>query len=144
MYIGERRAENLGSLSSFFKKVVKTANKLNPLHSVAAKFDPVTKFVDKSAGIKTKPKLAAPAAPVAVPPTVSVAANTPDIPVSAPYSQPMSFGSGGGGSSGGIPMPSPDASDVAAPAAAQTDYTPWLLGAALVLGGILYFKKKRG
>lgn len=140
MYIRERRAENLGSLSSFFKKVVKTANKLNPLHSVAAKFDPVTKFVDKSAGIKAKPKLTAPAAPVAVPSTVSVAANTPDIPMSF---APSGGGGSSGGSSGGIPMPAPDASEAAAAPAPETDYTPWLLGAAAILGGILYFKSKR-
>lgn len=79
-----------------------------------------------------------PASPIAVAPSVAVAANTPDIPASfAP--------SGGGGSSGGIPMPQPDASgDAPQSAATETDYTPWLLGAAAILGGILYFKRKRG
>lgn len=138
MYIGQYQNNDLGSLSSFFKKVVKTANKLNPLHSISAKIDPVTKLVDKAAGIKAPAKVVAPASPVVVAPTVPITATTPDIPITPNYSQPMSFGSGGGG--GGISSAPVDAP---AQVPVEIDYTPWLLGAAAVLGGILIFRMKR-
>jgi len=147
MYIGgqgDYMVGDVGSLKSFFKKVVKTASKLSPSYQVAKalkidKFSPSQLLVSKFIAPKTvsSPKTP-PSAPVEVPAAVPIAANTPEIPViPTNYSQqPMMFGSGGGG---GSPAPLPAEG---APVE-ETDYTPWIIGAAAVgLGAFLLMRKK--
>jgi hypothetical protein len=100
---------NLGSLKSFFKKVVKVANKLDPLYSVRKKIDPVTKFVDKTVGItKSSPKM------IPSPATTQVLPDTPAQPIAVlpdlTGNSPMSFAQG---SSGGGSAPAPVPGDAA-------------------------------
>ena len=146
MYVDNDELNGMGSLKSFFKKVVKTATKLSPSHQIAKalkidKFSPSHILVNKLIA-PSAPK--APSAPVAVAPDVPISANTPEVPTAAPqvtpiYTQPMSFTGGGGGGSALAPLPA----DVAAPVE-EENYLPWILGAAGVgLAAILLFKKKR-
>jgi len=143
---GDYMVGDVGSLKSFFKKVVKVATKLSPSHAVAKalkidKFSPSHILVNKltATPAKSSPKTP-PSAPVEVPAAVPIAANTPDIPViPTNYSQqPMMFGSGGGGGSSPAPLPAEGAP------VEETDYTPWIIGAAAVgLVAFLALKKKR-
>ena len=96
---------NLGSLKSFFKKVVKVANKLDPLYSVRKKIDPVTKAVNKAVGISSAPKT--PPALVSEAPATAVLPNAPaqPIPELTTAQVPMNFSQGSGGGGGGAPAP---------------------------------------
>lgn len=139
--------EELGSLKSFFKKVVKTATKLSPSHQLAKalhidKFSPSHILVNKITGssAKSSPKTPAAAAPA------SVAAEPVNLPAVAqdfaaqplPFAQNFSPSSGGGG---GGAMPA------AIPAEAPGE-TNWLMiggigAAGLLLLYVLMSKKKR-
>lgn len=121
----------LGSLKSFFKKAVKVANKLDPLYSVRKKIDPVTKAVDRAAGIKvtSSPKMA-PSQELVVPLTPTVPMDT--SPVALPFN--MQAGQSGGGGGGFAPMPA-DAS--ANPAAAADAGPNWLLIGGASAAGLL-------
>jgi hypothetical protein len=130
---------NLGSLKSFFKKVVKTANKLDPLYSVRKKIDPVTKFVDKTVGItKSSPKM--------IPATTQVLPDTPAQPIAVlpdlTGNSPMSFAQGSSGGGGGAPAPVPGD-----PAPVEDTWltTPVMIGmgAAGLLVLYLLMRKKR-
>ena len=102
----------LGSLKSFLKKVVKTANKLDPLYSVRKKIDPVTKAVDRAVGIKSSAPKSVPAL-VSEAPATAVLPNAPAQPIpELSTTSPMSFSQGSGGG-GGSPAPVPGDTAVA-------------------------------
>ena len=135
------KPQQLGSLKSFLKKVVKVANKADPLYSVRKKIDPVTKAVNRAVGIKqtsapkTPPALIAPAAGTAPP---STATPTPITPT-APWQPDFSFAQGsGGGSSGGIqPAAAATGEDAGVPT------WVWIAGAGAALLALYLLTKKR-
>ncbi len=103
-------SHDLGSLKSFLKKVVKTADKLNPLSSITRKIDPLQKAVDKWAGVtKSSPKTAPSTALVA--PATVVLPDAPPQPIpqlpDLTGNSPMSFSQGSSGGGGGAPAPVP-------------------------------------
>lgn len=139
--------EELGSLKSFFKKVVKTATKLSPSHQLAKalhidKFSPSQILVNK---ITASPSKSSPKTPPTAAPA-NVAAEPVNIPAIAQdfAAQPLPFAqnfgpSSGGGGGGGMPATVP------AEAAGESN---WLMiggigAAGLLVLYLLMSKKKR-
>lgn len=142
---------DLGSLSSFLKKAVKTAGKLSPSRAIAKaispkllKLSPSQALASKLEG-KKKPKVSSapktpPAEAVAPPPVTQTSPAAVDLSqIANQTQQPFSFGGGGGGGGG----PSQPYTDIQPAEAAATDYTPWMIGGAALIGAWFLFGRKR-
>lgn len=137
------QSADLGSLKSFFKKVVKIGAKLSPSHQLLKKVAPQliklspSQMLLASSSPKSKPAVAPAEAAPTPPPITQTSPAAVDLSQASPFTQqPASF-SGGGGSSG----PAPSYADQAQAAPTETDLTPWILAAAAI-GAFFLFRKK--
>lgn len=137
------QTSDLGSLKSFFKKVVKIGAKLSPSHQLLKKIAPKamifspSQMLLASSSPKSKPTIASAETAPAPPPITQTSPAAVDLSQASPFTQqPASF-SGGGGSSG----PAPSYADQAQAAPAETDLTPWILAAAAI-GAFFLLRKK--